>query len=502
MRGRIVLIILFLTVSRNISFPQVTIEWASRYNYGYGDNAGLAVTTDDSGNVYVTGNSAGGLTRRDLIVLKYSSAGASIWTARIADTVNNNFLTGFDIKVDNFYNVYVGGSGMTKYDSDGKLLWRVPADSYRAIVLDSADNVYGTGGNSRYKTQKFREDGFLLWQAIYQNLDYNVARDLTLDRAGNVIMTGQCSHTAGTTKYVTIKYSGSGNTIWLREYYRQGSNGAYAITSDNSSNVYVTGRSQFASVDAVTIKYSPEGDTLWTAIYDSGGGDAGYDIETDSLGNVYVAGLTAGGNYITLKYDVEGNLLWSRIQTYGDISPQLPKLKLDKNNNVYMSFVTRRPGNFDNYAVVKYNSDGVQQWVAEYFVAGFNYIYDLALDFQANIYVTGISGISIATVKFVQAPMTVKQINSSHPEKYALNQNYPNPFNPTTIINFSIPKQGFVSLKVYDILGKEAMTLINEQRQGGNYEVEFKANNLPSGIYFYRLVSGEFNDVKRMVLLK
>ena len=90
----------------------------------------------------------------------------------------------------------------------------------------------------------------------------------------------------------------------------------------------------------------------------------------------------------------------------------------------------------------------------------------------------------------------------SIPFTYSLSQNYPNPFNPTTKINFSIPKQGLVSLKIYDVLGKEVMTLMNEQKTAGNYEVDFNGINLASGAYFYRLESGEFVDIKRMILVK
>jgi hypothetical protein len=88
------------------------------------------------------------------------------------------------------------------------------------------------------------------------------------------------------------------------------------------------------------------------------------------------------------------------------------------------------------------------------------------------------------------------------PEKYSLAQNYPNPFNPVTKINFAIPKQGFVTLKVYDILGREIRSLVNEVKPAGNYSVDFNASELSSGVYFYRIESGSFTDIKRMVLIK
>ena len=78
------------------------------------------------------------------------------------------------------------------------------------------------------------------------------------------------------------------------------------------------------------------------------------------------------------------------------------------------------------------------------------------------------------------------------PTVYELYQNYPNPFNPTTKIKYSVPKTSKVSLALFTILGEEIATLVNEEKTAGNYEVEFNASNLPSGVYFYRLQAGEF----------
>jgi hypothetical protein len=98
----------------------------------------------------------------------------------------------------------------------------------------------------------------------------------------------------------------------------------------------------------------------------------------------------------------------------------------------------------------------------------------------------------------------VTGINSGNviPAKYSLSQNYPNPFNPITKINFSIPKQGLVNLKIYDVLGREVKSLVNEIKAPGTYSVDFNAVELSSGIYFYRLESNEYKDIKRMVLIK
>jgi hypothetical protein len=93
-------------------------------------------------------------------------------------------------------------------------------------------------------------------------------------------------------------------------------------------------------------------------------------------------------------------------------------------------------------------------------------------------------------------------ISTGIPEIYSLSQNYPNPFNPVTRINYSIPKQGLVTIKIYDALGREVQTLINDMKTPGNYIVDFDGTNLSSGVYFYKLASNDFVSIKKMILLK
>jgi hypothetical protein len=109
-----------------------------------------------------------------------------------------------------------------------------------------------------------------------------------------------------------------------------------------------------------------------------------------------------------------------------------------------------------------------------------------------------------ANVCFViNSPITGMNLNNNiMPTKYLLSQNYPNPFNPVTRINFAIPKQGLVNLKIFDILGREIISLVNEIKTPGTYSVDFNAVDLSSGVYFYKLESNDYMEIKRMVLLK
>ena len=92
--------------------------------------------------------------------------------------------------------------------------------------------------------------------------------------------------------------------------------------------------------------------------------------------------------------------------------------------------------------------------------------------------------------------------NKILPNQFALFQNFPNPFNPSTIIGYEIPKHSFVTLKVFDILGREIATLVNEEKQIGKYSFKFDASNLSSDIYFYRITAGNLSSVKKMLLIK
>ncbi|MCX6164668.1 MAG: T9SS type A sorting domain-containing protein, partial [Ignavibacteriae bacterium] len=102
----------------------------------------------------------------------------------------------------------------------------------------------------------------------------------------------------------------------------------------------------------------------------------------------------------------------------------------------------------------------------------------------------------------VSTPTGVINVSSEIPDGFKLSQNYPNPFNPTTNIKYQIPKNSFVSLKVYNSIGKEVAVLVNKSLSPGTYETTFDASKYPSGVYFYKLTTDGFSETKRMVLIK
>jgi hypothetical protein len=114
--------------------------------------------------------------------------------------------------------------------------------------------------------------------------------------------------------------------------------------------------------------------------------------------------------------------------------------------------------------------------------------------------------IVVQSINIYYLIVSVESTNSETPKNYSLFQNYPNPFNPATTIRYEIPEQSFVTLKVYDVIGKEITTLVNEEKPAGSYEVEFNTSainhNPTSGVYFYTLSAGNYFTTKKMILLK
>lgn len=102
----------------------------------------------------------------------------------------------------------------------------------------------------------------------------------------------------------------------------------------------------------------------------------------------------------------------------------------------------------------------------------------------------------------IDIPTTVEDSENAIPSEFDLSQNYPNPFNPVTLIKYQVSEASLVSIKVYDLIGREVANLVNEVKQPGNYQISFNAENLASGIYFYKMIAGDFSSVKKMNLLK
>ncbi len=147
---------------------------------------------------------------------------------------------------------------------------------------------------------------------------------------------------------------------------------------------------------------------------------------------------------------------------------------------------------------VNYSSNNGTSWSAQYTAPAGSFYHITKSRAGATLWgVRSNGGIS----RYGQT-VGITPVSNEVPAQYDLSQNYPNPFNPTTKINFAVPKSGLVTIKVYDVVGKEVATLVNEVKNAGSYSVDFTANNVSSGVYFYKISAGDFSAVKRMMLIK
>jgi hypothetical protein len=445
---------------------------------------------DASGNIYVTGSSIEGLGGFDFCTIKYTSSGLISWLQ-----------------------IYNGpGNG---------------DDRSKNIVLDNSGNVYisgtsrGSGTEDDFCTIKYNSSGVQQWVRRYNgpaSFSDN-AMCMVIDIAGNVYISGYSIGIGTSSDYCTIKYNSSGVQQWVQRYNGPGNDddNVYSMDIDISGNIYVTGTtySSSSSSDFCTIKYNPSGVQQWVKIYNgtANGTDRPNSITVDDSDNVYVTGCSGGNtstlDYCTIKYNSSGTQQWvKKYNGPGNDADEAYSAAVDVSGNVYVTGSSSGIGTGQDYCTVKYNASGVQQWVVRYNGPGNNFDSpcSIIVNNSGNVYITGESrgngtGNDYCTLKYYE-PIGIQKISSEVPTAFSLHQNYPNPFNPSTKIRFALPSASFVNLSIYDLLGREIVTLVSEGLQPGTYEVEWDASNYMSNVYFYRISARYYVDTKKMILIK
>jgi len=359
--------------------------------------------------------------------------------------------------------------------------------------------------------------GVQKWIALYDQLpnDGNAANNeqgvsLALDGNGNIYLTGK---SAG---MVTIKYDLFGHPIWSRTV--SGTTGRKVLI-DAGNNAIVS------SFSSKIVKYDPDGAQIWETNA-SLRSTAFWDMALDGTGNIYVTGEYDGSSsnhsdYATAKYNSFGTEQW--IKTYNGSSSYIDfarSIALDGSGNIYVTGYTSvnngsRNGGV-NYGTIKYNNDGVQQWLALYDSQDRNGStgFGVVTDASGNIYVTGesatkASSIDYATIKYSQSSSPgrsaitnpVAENKSTVPGSFDL-KSYPNPFSQNTIIEYQLSKIANVRLSVIDLSGHEITTLINETKPAGVYKIKFGANNLPAGTYICLIQAAEYVETKKLIILR
>lgn len=547
----VIALFLFFFISRNVS-SQLIEQWQQRYN-GSANSTDIskAIAIDAAKNVYVTGYSVGIGTAQDFATIKYNSMGVQQWIATYSG-FNNDIDNANAIVVDNSNNIIVTGFSLSngtsynfttiKYDPSGNEIWVRKyngsgngSDIAKSIVADDSGNVCVTGESyggifTSYDiaTIKYNSAGVQQWAVRYNGPanGNDGGNSIAIDNSHNIYVTGQSLGVNGNLDIVTIKYNSSGIQQWAANYNGPG-NGLDAgvkVLTDNQNYVFVTGYSTGigSGYDYAVIKYDLQGAEQW--VYRFNGSANNNDIITsaalDNSGNIYVTGVMntdASGNsanYATIKINSSGNAVWGvAYNGPANNNDSATAIAVNNSGEVFVTGKSMGTGTSFDYATVKYNSSGVLQNVTRYNGTGnsIDAASSIALDNFGNTYISGTSigngsAEDLLTIKY--ALVTGVQTNTNiNPAEFILEQNYPNPFNPSTIIRYNIPsnvniESPIVKLIIYNTLGTEVVTLVDEKQSAGNYSVKFDGANYPSGNYYYKLISGDFIQVKKMILMK
>ena len=339
------------------------------------EESGNGVSTDSSGNIYVTGSIMGGLDgntssgESDIFLVKYNSSGTKQWTKQLGTSSND---WGNGVSTDSSGNIYVTGytsggldgntsSGvgdmfLVKYNSSGTKKWTKQlgtssSDDGRGVSTDSSGNIYVTGttyGGLDGNTSSGSDDIFLVkydssgtkqWTKQLGTSSIDYGKGVSTDSSGNIYVTGYTgggldgnTSSGGLGDIFLVKYNSSGTKQWTKQLGTSSDDWGNGVSTDSSGNIYVTGvngggldgNTSSGWYDIFLVKYNSSGTKQWTKVLGTSSNDWGKGVSTDSSGNIYVTGYTGGG--------LDGNTNSGYVYTY-----------------------------YSDIFLVKYNSSGIKQ---------------------------------------------------------------------------------------------------------------------------------------------
>lgn len=419
--------------------------WMVTYDgIGFDEDIPVTIGVDAFNNVFVAGTSYGDTTDMDIAVVKYNPSGVRQWATRYNAPGNFEdiptafritgggtvYLSGYTYNIFEFYNYLT-----VKINSTGNVAWGVQfngsgnADDFaEGIDIDNFENVYVTGtststvGATECNTIKYNAFGTPQWNRPY-TIEPNFLSQsigIRVDNSGDLIVIGTGFTIETANDALILKYNTSGTILWSERQnnfdHQSYEDIPYAITTDNLGNAYVVGASfdNGTLYDYLIIKYNTNGDTLWTYRYNSQyhDNDEAVAVAVDASKNVYVTGrsysYSKGDDIVTIKFNENGIVQWIRTFNSSKDSTDRPTaLSVDVAGNVYVFGYSYGGNTGYDYVTIKYNTNGVQQWV-NYFnssTSADDLAAALCIDRVGNVYVTGYcttttSGNNILTVKY------------------------------------------------------------------------------------------------------
>lgn len=462
------------------------VLWSRTYGGAWQDGAESVTKTRDGGLIVTGFNSSTNTNHlKDVLLMKTDASGNELWTRTfggvrddigrcVRQTDDGGFIIGGMTEVSS----QIFGALLVRTDASGNILWQ--------RVFDLGDDTRG--------------------HAVWQTSD------------GGFILAGQAwlgSPTFGSYDVYVVKTDAAGNMQWQRTYaynnnVAPGADVALSVRQLSDRGYIIAGLTNSTVWASYLIRTDSLGVPIWTRVYDTLSVNECYDVVLTADNGFLLVGGKVNPNtdvdVLLIKTDAGGNPSWER--TYGGAtSDQANSVRQLPDGGFIIAGQTSSfgAGQYDVY-VLRTNATGETLWTRTF--GGTSDDRGFSVDvLNDGVVVAGWAwsfglGLGDAYLLKLQDPVLEVEESPWLPRSVELRQNYPNPFNPATRIPYSVGGSGFVSLKVYDVLGREVATLVNEVKQPGAYEVTFNGEGLPSGMYMYRLNAGNYSTAKKMLLTK
>ncbi|MBN1398941.1 MAG: T9SS type A sorting domain-containing protein [Bacteroidetes bacterium] len=421
-------------------------------------------------------------------------------------------------------------AALIKIDESGNIVWRtmIPTvtrytdDKLLGITTTQEGGYITTGiiqtenavGKEDLLIAKFTSGGDTLWTKRYDFAAYDCGNAIVSSGDGGYIIAGKCGSSSND-NVLLLKINGSGDTLWTQTW-----GGAY---EDRLNDVVSTGDGNFFAVGCTKkpsypynlwdyiVKFSASGDTLWTKRLEGGEAmsirstsDGGYIIaEKQAIVKVSADGDEEWRKAITTFLGIYGGEARCAIPITGGgyIATGKSDVPTPANQQLFIIQITAAGDTVWTKRFGKDESNKADEGYSVVETADNGY---LAVGFTSLNESAGSTNFKDIFLVKVSSDGTTDVENRANvkPKIYLLLQNYPNPFNPSTLISYQLPATSYVSLKVFDQLGREVATLVNEQKSAGSYTVKWNANGFTSGVYFCRFQAGNSIKTRRLILLK
>lgn len=422
-----------------------------------------------------------------------------------------------------FGSYYNFGDYFYCYNRDGQYIWNYNlgrvSPPRSGIVIDSSNTVYFGASDGYFYA--LNPNGTLKWE--YQTSSAFGFAITNIDLQGNLYLPNDSGQ--------LFSFSPAGNLNWSITY-ESGFRSRSPVFSPDGNTIYIAGR------DSNLFALNLDGSLKWklscgkiqsASMVDSEGNiyfmASSYLYSINSVGNlnwnyftffntVAIPTIDKEGNIYVIAYDTtccpyypklvslshSGEFRWEYIFDDEESDEFRQPLICDSEGTVYV-------GSTNGYNYYAISSEGKLKWKLPLTFNEQQVDNTGAISKDGTLYL-GVHNTSLVTNQ-TKTLIAIKDTGTVSVEEnkivindYSLSQNYPNPFNPTTIINFTVKEIGLVQLHVYDVLGKQVVTLINEIKSQGRYSVSFNGNNLPSGVYLYSLRINDYTENRKMILLR